>query len=104
MPEEFPKLPDNIIIRRKDGERFFGFKSTHLDKKIADGEIPRPFPLDAHGRACGWFGYMVNQYHAQLRANAEQWEETRAAKRHSAALSREAQKRNRRRVRGQDDD
>jgi len=96
MPD-FPKLPDNIIVRRRDGEQYFGFKKTHLDQKIADGEIPKPIPLDAHGRACGWFGYMINEYHAQLRAHAKQWEETRAAKRRSAALDRESKKRTRRR-------
>ena len=102
MPE-FKKLDDNIIVRRRDGERFFGFKKTHLDKKIADGEIPRPFPLSPDGRAVAWFGWQINQCHDQVRANAEQWEQARAAKRHSAALDREAKKRNRRRLRSCDD-
>jgi predicted DNA-binding transcriptional regulator AlpA len=74
-------LPDNVIVRRKDGELYFGWKKTALDSKIASGEIPKPFPLSADGRACGWFGWQVNEYHAKIRANAEQWEETRAAKR-----------------------
>jgi len=99
MPE-FPKLPDHIVIRRKDGEQYFGFKKTHLDQKIADGTVPKPFPLSADGRASGWYGWQINEHNDKIRANAGQWEETRAAKRRAAALDREAKKRARRRRSG----
>ena len=35
-----PELLPNQIVRKKDGAKYFGYRSTTLDDKIADGDNP----------------------------------------------------------------
>ena len=64
-----PELLPNQIVRKKDGWKYFGYRSTTLDDKIADGTIPKPIKLGA--RACGWFGSQILSWQEQLLKNSK---------------------------------
>jgi hypothetical protein len=66
------------IVRLHDGPLYFGFASTQLALKIKTGEIPEPQYLTAKGRARGWTGQQIINYHAALAA--AQSERAKAAK------------------------
>lgn len=61
-----PPLHPNEIIRYSKGGKFFGYKSSQLDELIKSGEIPRPIPLSASGRAKGWTGQQIIDHQARL--------------------------------------
>jgi predicted DNA-binding transcriptional regulator AlpA len=58
------KLSPNQIIRKRDGEKYFGYKHTQLDAKIKAGEIPAPIKIGT--RACGWLGSQIIEWQRQL--------------------------------------
>jgi hypothetical protein len=103
MTQEFKKLDDNVIIRWRDGEKYFGWRKTALKAKIRTGEIPRPYPAGPDGRASFWYGWQVNRHNEKILANAEEWEAARKAKRSAQALEREARKREAKTKRGRND-
>jgi hypothetical protein len=53
------------IIRRRDGEKYFGYKPAMLDAKIRDGEVPTPMALSENGRATGWTGQQIMDHQAK---------------------------------------
>lgn len=59
-------LDPHQIIRRCDGEKYFGYKHAMLDDKIKSGEVPAPMALSEKGRATGWTGQMILDHHANL--------------------------------------
>lgn len=66
MTETLAELEPNQIVRKCHGHRYFGFKHTQLDKKIADGEIPKPIALTSTGRAKGWLGSQIIEHQRRL--------------------------------------
>jgi predicted DNA-binding transcriptional regulator AlpA len=60
-------------VRWRDGPKFFGFKLTQQQEKIASGEIPPPIALSDSGRAKGWLGQQIIE-HQQKRLAAAQAE------------------------------
>ncbi len=99
MTEDFKDLDPSQIVRKCDGEKYFGYKHTQLDDKIKTGEIPAPKPLSSGGRAVGWFGWQVNEHHRRIRQNAAEWEAGRKAAREAAAAKRGVAKGEKRRQR-----
>ena len=71
--EELPNLaelePDQII-RKCDGPKYFGLKSTALDDAIDRGDIEPPMALTAGGRARGWTGRQIINHHRRRLAAA----------------------------------
>jgi hypothetical protein len=76
---EYEPLPPNVIVRQGSPEerQYLGIGRTKRDEEIAAGHLEKPFPLDAGGRAQGWFGHQINAYHARIRANRDAWEAER---------------------------
>jgi hypothetical protein len=73
------------IVRLHDGPIYFGFASTQLAEKIKSGEIPEPQYLTASGRARGWTGQQIIDWHrANAAAQAERAAAARDAKRAKA--------------------
>jgi predicted DNA-binding transcriptional regulator AlpA len=58
------KLSPNQIIRKRDGEKYFGYRHTQLDEKIKSGAIPEPIKLGP--RARGWLGSQILEWQARL--------------------------------------
>jgi hypothetical protein len=56
------ELSPNEIVRWRDGPKFFGFKLTQQQEKIASGEIPPPIALSDSGRAKGWLGQQIIEH------------------------------------------
>jgi predicted DNA-binding transcriptional regulator AlpA len=65
------EIDPHEIIRRKDGQKYFGFSDNMIDTKIKTGEIPAPMALSANGRAKGWLGSQIIEHHARIRRNNE---------------------------------
>lgn len=65
------ELHPNEIVRYKDGQKYFGYKKTHLPDKIRDGTVPAPFRLSSDGRAKGWTGQQIIDHQRKLLAAAE---------------------------------
>lgn len=59
MRDAIKELEPNQLVRKRDGEKYFGFKPTHLDTLIDQGAIPAPFPLVPGGRAKAWTGQQI---------------------------------------------
>jgi hypothetical protein len=76
---DYEPLPPNVIVRQGSPEerQYLGIGRTKRDEEIANGNLERPFPLDAGGRAQGWFGHQINAYHARIRANRDAWQAER---------------------------
>jgi hypothetical protein len=67
-----PRLLDPCqFYRWSEGWKYFGYKSTQLDQKIKDGEIPAPIPLSDSGRASGWTGQMIIDHQRELLIKAD---------------------------------
>ena len=60
--KELPLSPYQIV-RLSDGPIFFGFGPTQLAEKIKLGEIPEPKYLTSMGRARGWTGEQIIDWH-----------------------------------------
>lgn len=69
VKETITELSPNQIIRKKDGAKYFGYRSTTLDDKINDGTIPKPIKLGA--RAVGWFGHQILAWQQELIKNSK---------------------------------
>lgn len=62
-PEELQGLHPDQVIRFGEGARWFGYKETQLRDLIAKGAIPAPFRLSPGGRAVGWLGRQILEFH-----------------------------------------
>jgi hypothetical protein len=84
------------IVRLSDGPLYFGLAPTQLGEKIKSGEIPEPQYLTATGRARGWTGAQIIEWHKAK--DAAQAERAAAAKpaRERAAEAAKRKHRNRR--------
>jgi predicted DNA-binding transcriptional regulator AlpA len=56
-------LGPNDVVRKKDGYRFFGLKSTGIDDAIAKGRIPKPVKLSP--RCVVWMGSQIIEWQRQ---------------------------------------
>ena len=71
-PEQSPALLNpNVIYRKDEARKFFGYKPTQFDLKIKTGEIPAPIRLSDSGHACGWLGRTILAWQAQRGANSK---------------------------------
>jgi predicted DNA-binding transcriptional regulator AlpA len=57
------ELGPNQIVRKVDGHKYFGYKSTQIDEQIKNGTIPKPHKLGL--RAVGWFGWQILEWQRQ---------------------------------------
>lgn len=57
------ELDPNQIVRKGEGPKYFGLKSTALDDAIKAELIPAPFALTEGGRAKGWTGRQIIDHH-----------------------------------------
>jgi predicted DNA-binding transcriptional regulator AlpA len=70
------KMPATIVgpvLRKPDAMKFVGLKGTAFDKKVKNGELPKPIKLFDSGKAVAW-----------IRAELEEWLARRIAKRDEA--------------------
>lgn len=54
------------IIRRRDGEKYFGLKHAAIEMKIQSGDLPMPIPLSENGRATGWTGQQIIDHRTRM--------------------------------------
>ena len=66
------ELDPHQIVRFQDGEKYFGYKPSHLRALIDQGEIPPPLELSDTGRALGWLGQQIIDHHKKLRPQQRQ--------------------------------
>lgn len=67
------KTPPTIVgavLRKHDAQVFVGLKGTAFDRKVKNGELPKPIKLSDSGKAIAW-----------VRSELEAWLASRIAKR-----------------------
>jgi hypothetical protein len=70
-------LDPNEIFRPKIAEKYFGLKHTQINEKVRAGEIEAPFLLSEGGKAVGWTGRQIINYHRKrIAATAKKLETT----------------------------
>jgi predicted DNA-binding transcriptional regulator AlpA len=57
-----PLHPD-YVYRVSDGPKYFGLKPAQMFDMIAKGKLPKPFALIDGGKARGWLGRQIIEYH-----------------------------------------
>jgi hypothetical protein len=100
---EYEPLPANVFIRKSspDAYRYLGLKRTAVEDAIKDGLLEAAVPLNPDGRAQGWWGYMINSYHAKVRAMQAEWTRQRRgiAERETERLAQAAEAKQKKRSR-----
>jgi predicted DNA-binding transcriptional regulator AlpA len=62
-------LGPNDVVRKKDGYRYFGLRSTGLDDAIKAGRIPKPTRLSP--RCTVWLGSDILEWQRQKLESAK---------------------------------
>lgn len=63
-----------VVLRKPDAMKFVGLKGSAFDRKVRNGELPKPIKLSDSGKAIAW-----------VRTELEAWLASRIAKRDRGA-------------------